>query len=57
MASQIIGNILGTFILGEISNLVYFIVLGILGLAGAALFFAVRPTGKSNDMKEKKSLS
>ena len=31
MASQILGNILSTFILGEISNMVYFVVLGVLG--------------------------
>lgn len=31
MASQILGNVIGTFILGKISNMIYFIVLGILG--------------------------
>jgi hypothetical protein len=53
MASQIIGNCLSTFILGKISDIVYFIVLAILGcilkdnlVTGAAMFFFVRPTGK-----------
>ena len=31
MASQILGNLLGTFVLGRINNLVYFIILTILG--------------------------
>lgn len=48
MASQIVGNILSTFILGKINNQVYFIVLAILGLSGAAMFFFVRPTGKES---------
>ncbi len=31
MSSQILGNLLGTFVLGRINNLVYFIILTILG--------------------------
>lgn len=31
MTSQIVGNILGTFLLGKINNTVYFVVLAILG--------------------------
>ncbi len=31
MSSQIFGNLLGTFVLGRINNLVYFIILTILG--------------------------
>jgi len=38
MASQILGNLLGTFVLGRINNLVYFIILTILGCASAFLF-------------------
>lgn len=43
MASQIIGNILGTFILGKISNMVYFIVLGILGRTITIIQFVGQP--------------
>ena len=31
MSSQIIGNVLSTFVLGRINNLVYFIILTIIG--------------------------
>ncbi len=38
MSSQILGNLLGTFVLGRINNLVYFIILTILGTGSAFLF-------------------
>ncbi len=53
MSSQILGNLLGTFVLGRINNLVYFIILTILGsnscfiLAASAFMFIFLPEVKA----------
>ena len=54
MSSQIIGNLIITFVLGKMSNFIYFMVLTILGFASSALFLFL-PNVSSEGESEKQA--
>lgn len=56
MSSQIIGNLITTFVLGLVSNTVYFLVLTILGTASSLLFLLL-PDVQQNETSAPESLS
>lgn len=52
MSSQILGNLLITFVLGKMSNFVYFMLLTILGFASSVLFLFLPNVSNEGELEK-----